>query len=282
MVSTRNASRSHAIPPRMQDQQADVDSRPPRGALQTIHANTNEMKALRLTNQHLLRELEQLTRQMQHPQEARQARESRNTLPREEQQHLDPPRKADGEGETSLARMHDPYTPPREDCNEGMPDKNDIDNEPTPYLQGVGERSWEQRFKDIQQELSHMKEVVKGRALVSMNALVQQIESSFTVGVLHFPLLAKFKMPQIETFDETREPVDHLNTYKNQMELHGYQDPERCRAFAITLKGPTFAWFNRLPSSSISSFKELSIAFVSHFIGAKTYRKLSYHLLTIK
>ena len=42
------------------------------------------------------------------------------------------------------------------------------------------------------------------------------------------------------------------------------------------------AWFNRLPPSSISSFTELSIAFVSHFIGARMYRKPSYHLLTIK
>ena len=86
----------------------------------------------------------------------------------------------------------------------------------------------------------------------------------------------------MEALDGVRDPVDHLNTYKNQMELHGYQDPVRCRAFAITLKGLALAWFNRLPPSSISSFRELSIAFVSHFIGAKTYRKPSYHLLTIK
>ena len=99
-----------------------------------------------------------------------------------------------------------------------------------------------------------MKETVKERAPVSMDALVQQ----------------------------TKDPVDHLNTYKNQMELHGYQDPVRCRAFAITLKGPALAWFNRLSPSLISSFRELSIAFVSHFIGARTYRKPSYHLLTIK
>ena len=100
--------------------------------------------------------------------------------------------------------------------------------------------------------------------------------------MLHFPLPAKFRMPQVEAFDGARDPVNHLNTYKNQMELHRYQDPVRCRAFAITLKGPALAWFNRLPPSSISSFRELSIAFVSHFIGARTYRKPSYHLLTIK
>ena len=136
--------------------------------------------------------------------------------------------------------------------------------------------------KNLQQELSRVKEVVRGRAPDTMDTLVQQTESPFTAEVLHFPLPAKFRMPQVEAFDGVKDPVDHLNTYKNQMDLHGYQDPVRCRAFAITLKGPALAWFNRLPPSSISSFRELSIAFVSHFIGARTYRKPSYHLLTIK
>ena len=88
-----------------------------------------------------------------------------------------------------------------------------------------------------------MKETMKGRAPVSMDALVQQTESPFTARVLHFPFPAKFRMPQIETFDGMKYPVDHLNTYNNQMELHGYKDPVRCRAFAITLKGPALAWF---------------------------------------
>ena len=127
-----------------------------------------------------------------------------------------------------------------------------------------------------------MKEVVRGRAPDTMDTLVQQTESSFTAEVLHFPLPAKFRMPQVETFDGVRDPVDHLNTYKNQMELHGYEDLVRCRSFATTLKGPALAWFNRLPPSSISLFRELSITFVSHFIGARTYRKPSYHLLTVK
>ena len=111
---------------------------------------------------------------------------------------------------------------------------------------------------------------------------MQQTESPFTAEVLHFPLPSKFRMPQVEAFGGFRDPIDHLNTYKNQMELHGHQDLVRCRAFAITLKGPALAWFNRLPPSSISSFRKLSIAFVSHFIGVRKYRKPSYHLLTIK
>ena len=67
-----------------------------------------------------------------------------------------------------------------------------------------------------------MKEVVRGRASDSMDTLVQQTESPFIAEVLHLPLPAKFRMLQIEAFDGAKNLVDHLNTYKNQMELHGY------------------------------------------------------------
>ena len=177
---------------------------------------------------------------------------------------------------------HDPYVPPGDGCNEGMLDKDYRGEDLTLRQQGKEERSWEQRFQDIQQELNHMKEAIKVLVPVSMDTLVQQTESPFTVEVLHFPLPTKFRMPHIEAFDGMKDPVDHLNTYKNQMELHGYQDPVRCRAFAITLKGLALAWFNRLPPALVPSLNELSIAFVSHFIKAQTYRKPSYHLLTVK
>ena len=238
------------------------------------------MEALRLTNQRLIGELEQLTRQMQRPREAQQAQEGHNTNPQEEQPHLGPPREA--KAESSQGKGHGSHLAPREERNEAILGGDFGNDELTPSQQGMGERSWEQRFKGIQQKLNHMKEVVKGRAPDSMDTLVEQTESPFTAEVLHFSLPAKFQMPQIEAFDGKKDPVDHLNTYKNQMELHGYQDPVWSRAFAITLKGSALAWFNRLLPSSVSSFRELSIAFVSFFIGARTYRKSSYHLLTIK
>ena len=172
MVSTRNTSRSHTNPPKMQDQQGNSDSRPPTGVLETIHDNTNEMEALRLTNLHLIRELEQLTRKMQCPQEVRQAQEGHNTTPQGEQPHLGPLREAEIKAESSRARGHEPHLAPREERNEAMLGGNIGNDEPTPPQQGMGERSWEQRFKGIQQELSHMKEVVKGRASDSVDTLV--------------------------------------------------------------------------------------------------------------
>ena len=281
MVSTRNTSRSNANPPRMQDPPGDANSRPP-GIVEAMQANTNEVEALRLVNQRLIEELEQLTRHMQHPRETRQTQQGHNIPPREEQHDHDIPRGAETEAKSSRARGHGPQLAPAEEGNGAMLGgqvANEEQHHPQP---GAEEQSWEQRFRSLQQELSRVKEVVKGRAPDTMDTLVRQTESPFTTEVLRYPLPAKFKMPQIEIFDGVKDLVDHLNTYKNQMELHGYQNPVRCRAFATTLNSPALAWFNRLPPSSITSFRELSIAFVSHFIGARTYRKPSYHLLTVK
>ena len=169
MVSTRNTSRSNANPPRMQDPQGDADSRPP-STLETMQANTDEMEALRLTNQRLIGELEQLTRHMQRPREARQTQEGRNIARHDGQPHPGTPRGAETEAESSRARGHGPPLTPGEEGNEATHGGQD---EPNPRQQGEGERSWEQRFKSLQQELSHVKVVVRGRAPDSMDTLVQ-------------------------------------------------------------------------------------------------------------
>ena len=70
---------------------------------------------------------------MQRPQEAQQAHEGRNTIPQEEQQHLDAPRDVDGGRENSRTKGHDPYIPPGDGRNEGIPSKNDGGDESTPY-----------------------------------------------------------------------------------------------------------------------------------------------------
>ena len=94
MVSTRNTSKSNANPPRMQDLPTDANSRP-LGALEAMQVNMDEVEALRLTNQRLIGELEQLTRQMQRPREARQTQEGHNLTPHEGQHILSTPRGAE-------------------------------------------------------------------------------------------------------------------------------------------------------------------------------------------
>ncbi|XP_030924922.1 uncharacterized protein LOC115951948 [Quercus lobata] len=66
------------------------------------------------------------------------------------------------------------------------------------------------------------------------------------------------------------------------MHLQGVADEIMCRAFPITLKGPARIWFSKLTPNSISTFKELSAQFASHFIGGHRYKKSTACLMNIK
>ena len=66
------------------------------------------------------------------------------------------------------------------------------------------------------------------------------------------------------------------------MHLQRVADEIIYRAFPTTLKGPARIWFSRLTPNSISTFKELSTQFASHFIGGHRYRKFIACLMNIK
>ncbi|XP_059629876.1 uncharacterized protein LOC132272805 [Cornus florida] len=96
------------------------------------------------------------------------------------------------------------------------------------------------------------------------------------------PLPSKFKMPTLESFDGTRDPLDHLETFQALMHHQAVPDHIMCRAFPTTLKGSARVWFNKLKPGSIETFAELSKGFVSHFIAGQRHRMPATHILTMK
>ena len=103
-----------------------------------MQANTDEVEAFRLTNQLLIGELEQLTRQMQRPQEARQTQEGHNITSHEGQPHLDTPRGVETEAESSRARRHGPHLTSGEEGNEATLGGHVGNEELNPPQQGIG------------------------------------------------------------------------------------------------------------------------------------------------
>ena len=65
-------------------------------------------------------------------------------------------------------------------------------------------------------------------------------------------------MSQVENYDESKDPLDHLESFKTLMHLQKVLDKIMCRAIPTTLKGFVRIWFNRMTPNSISTFKELS------------------------
>ncbi|XP_065623417.1 uncharacterized protein LOC136064902 [Quercus suber] len=123
---------------------------------------------------------------------------------------------------------------------------------------------------------------LKGQMFSDLDDLVNWTDSPFTALVNSFPLPQKFRMPQIESYDGVKDPLDHLETFKTLMHLQGLLDKIMCRAFPTTLKGPARIWFSRLMPNSISTFKKLSAQFTSHFIGGYRYKKYTACLMSIR
>ena len=127
-----------------------------------------------------------------------------------------------------------------------------------------------------------MMSALKGRVSSDFDDLVHRTDLPFTTSVNSFPLLQKLRMPQIESYDGVKDPFDHLETFKTLMHLQGVADEIICRAFPTMLKGPARIWFSQLTPNSISTFKELSTQFTSHFIGGHRYKKSTACLMNIR
>ena len=121
-----------------------------------------------------------------------------------------------------------------------------------------------------------------GRVSANLDELVQQTNSPYTAPVTSFPLPTKFQMPQVEAYDESKDPLNCLGTFKTLMHMHGVMNKIMCRALPTTLKGLSRVWFSKLTPNTISTFKELSGHFVTHFIGGQRYKRSSASLLNIK
>ena len=115
-----------------------------------------------------------------------------------------------------------------------------------------------EKMQAMKEQMEVMMNALKGRASSDLDDLVNRTDSPFTTSVNSLPLPPKFRIPQIESYDGVKDPLDHLETFKTLMHLQGVLDEIMCRVFPTTLKGLARVWFNRLTPNSINTFKELS------------------------
>ena len=83
--------------------------------------------------------------------------------------------------------------------------------------------------------------------------LVHRTDSSFMASINSHPLLPKFKMPSLDSYDGMRDPFDHIATFKTTMHLQGIPDEIMCKAFPTTLKGLAQVWFSKIPLNNVGS-----------------------------
>ena len=134
----------------------------------------------------------------------------------------------------------------------------------------------------MKERMDFMMNALRGRVSSDVDDLVHRTDSPFTASVTSFPLPPKFCMPQVESYNGFEDPLDDLESFKTLMHLQGVADEIMCRVFPTTLKGLARVWFSWLMPNSISTFKELSTQFASHFIRGHRYKKSTTCLMSIK
>ena len=71
----------------------------------------------------------------------------------------------------------------------------------------------------MKEQMEVMMNALKGRVSSDLDDLVNRTDSPFTVPVNSCPLTQKFRMPQVESYDGVKDPLDHLETFKTLMHL---------------------------------------------------------------
>ena len=89
----------------------------------------------------------------------------------------------------------------------------------------------------MKERMDFMMNALRGRVSSNLNELVHQTDWPFIVPVTLFPLPLKFHMPQVEAYDGSKDPLDHLESFKTLMHLQAMANEIMCRAFPTTLKG---------------------------------------------
>ncbi|XP_040992653.1 uncharacterized protein LOC121239472 [Juglans microcarpa x Juglans regia] len=83
-------------------------------------------------------------------------------------------------------------------------------------------------------------------------------------------------------YDESKDPLKHLETFKAHMTLHDFSRKIACQVFPLTLKGVVRGWFGALQLSSIDSFEELGRQLMIQFKANRRRRRPPAYLLTVK
>ena len=85
----------------------------------------------------------------------------------------------------------------------------------------------------MKERMDFMMNALKGQVSSDLNELVHRTDLPFIAPVTLFSLPLKFRMPQVETYDGSKDPLDHLELFKTLMHLQCVADEIMCRLFRL-------------------------------------------------
>jgi hypothetical protein len=91
-----------------------------------------------------------------------------------------------------------------------------------PHIAMETTMKWEDELCKVKVQMGEIRDAVKGKDTKNLDCLVHKTDSPFTGDVVSYLLPSKFRMPQLESFDGSKDPLDHLESFKTMMCLQGF------------------------------------------------------------
>ena len=92
-------------------------------------------------------------------------------------------------------------------------------------------KEFKKKLRDLDQQVAELRRdaqrPIEGLRIYTHPPFVRRITQE--------PIPARFKMPQMELYDGTTDPCDHLERYRTLMMIQGANDPLMCLSFPTTL-----------------------------------------------
>lgn len=133
-------------------------------------------------------------------------------------------------------------------------------------------------LRSLMGEYKEMTKRIRGSSTVDQSSM----DLPYSAEVMVVPLLPKFRAPQIEMYEGSKDLAEHLEMFKIHMTLHGFHEKIACWAFPLMLKGSAWAWFGSLWLCTIHNFEKLGRQFFTQFMASLKRRRLAAYLFTVK
>lgn len=92
---------------------------------------------------------------------------------------------------------------------------------------------------------------------------IPDIEDGYTDSAVTLP--DWFKMPHIDCFDGSRDPMVHLRLFSNILRPMGLTKLQKLSLFGWTLSGVAAIWYAKLEDSVKRSWEEMTEAFIAQY-----------------
>ncbi|GKV45313.1 hypothetical protein SLEP1_g52418 [Rubroshorea leprosula] len=136
---------------------------------------------------------------------------------------------------------------------------------------------------DVTRRLDSLEKlVVEQRGIPPPHPAADSVPHPLNTNIILESYPAGFRIPQLETYDGTKDPDDHLHAFYSCMQAQNTSDALMCKIFPSTLRGNARTWYYSLPPRSINSYTEMASAFATKFSSRRLIRKTTSELMRVK